>query len=82
MRSVVAFFTMIPKVPKMIKKTGRYATHAPAKVEPWVNAKIKPPIALNNAKSIFEYYSPIDLWIVSNISPIWAGISSILFFSK
>jgi hypothetical protein len=35
-----------------------------------VNAKINPPIALKSAKSILEYYSPIDLWIVSNISPI------------
>lgn len=69
-RSVVAFFTIKPNVPKIIKKTGRYATHAPAKVEPYVNAKINPPIALKSAKNILEYYSPIDLWIVSNISPI------------
>lgn len=68
--SFVAFFTIIPKVPRMMRNTGKYAAQIPANVTPYLNAKMKPPTALKRANSILEYYSPIALCIDSKISPI------------
>lgn len=72
----------MPKVPRMIRNTGKYATQIPANVTPYLNAKMKPPTALKRANSILEYYSPIALCIDSKISPIYVGSYSILLFSK
>jgi hypothetical protein len=53
--------TIIPKVPKIIRNTGKYATQTPANVTPYLNAKMNPPTALKRANSILEYCSPIAL---------------------
>ena len=62
--SPVEFLTRMPNVPRIIKNTGKYAIKYKANSGPEINAKMHPPIALNNAKSKLAYYSPIDLWIV------------------
>ncbi len=80
--SLVDLLTIIPNVPKIRRKIGKYATQTAANVKPYLNAKMNPPTALKRAKSILEYYSPIARCIASKISPIYVGSYSILLFSK
>jgi hypothetical protein len=56
----VMFFTIIPKVPKIMKNTGRYAIKARAYYLPVMNANTQPPIPVKHAKIRFENFSPIE----------------------
>ena len=73
---------MLPKMPMMANKKGRYAKQTPANAGAKVSAYTMPATQVDTANERFEICSPIDALTVSKTSLIYAGSSFTWFCSK